>query len=91
MLDKVNKWQPPSPEHVELKKFMVEQIVVSVEHDCTIYPFDYEMLTPEKWLQKNIDKRAWELGYHVKEWDEEVKRCHERTKWIMDLKKSLNV
>lgn len=91
MLSKVNEWVPPSAEHVKLKAFMIEQITISIEHDCTVYPFDYKKLTPEEWMQKNIDKCAWNLGYHIKEWNEEVLRCDERTKWIRDLKDSLHV
>ena len=34
MLAKVNKWTPPTPDHENLKKFMIEQIESSIKFDC---------------------------------------------------------
>ena len=90
MLDKVKAWQPPTPEHEGMKKFMVEQIESSIEFDCDIsYNSEPVLLSPEKWLCEYIDKCAKGLGYHIKEWYAEVDRCKERTEWINQLRKSL--
>src|SRR5690349_4914266 len=37
MLSLVEAWQPPTPDHWELKKFMLEQITGSIKFDCTDY------------------------------------------------------
>lgn len=34
MLEKVKDWTPPSNEHIELKKFMIEQLESSINFDC---------------------------------------------------------
>lgn len=90
MLKKVIAWQPPTPEHEELKKFMIQQIKDSIDFDCnTNYSKVPELQSPEKWLDKYVDKCARDLGYHVKEWCAEVERCKEKTEWIRTLKASL--
>lgn len=90
MLHKVEMWQPPTPDHIEMKVFMIEQIQSSVDFDCTIYPHDeIKLKSAEEFRQENIAKCAKSLGYHVKEWQEEVKRCKGRTEWIRALKASL--
>ena len=90
MLDKVKAWTPPTPEHDNIKKFMIEQIESSIEFDCDItYNSEPVLLSPEKWLGEYIDKCAKDLEYHVKEWYAEVDRCKERNEWINQLRKSL--
>ena len=36
MLKKVRAWIPPSDDHIELKKFMIEQINTSIDFDCNL-------------------------------------------------------
>ena len=37
MLTKVLKWEPPTPEHVNLKDFMIGQLKDSIDFDCKEY------------------------------------------------------
>ena len=90
MLDKVKAWTPPTTEHENMKKFMIDQIEESIKFDCDItYNSEPIVLSPEKWLGEYIDEHAKDLGYHVKEWYAEVSRCKERTEWVDQLRKSL--
>jgi len=91
MLHKVEMWQPPTPDHIEMKLFMMQQINSSIDFDCTIYPHGENKLKKSvaEWRQENIDKCAENLGYHVKEWEAEVQRCKDRTEWIRALRASL--
>lgn len=90
MLEKVMAWQPPTPDHEELKKFMMEQIKGSIDCDSnTSYSKPPQPQSPEKWLGEYVDKQARDLGYHVKEWYAEVERCKSKTEWIRSLKASL--
>lgn len=90
MLDKVKEWQPPTPDHEGLKKFMIDQITESIKFDCrNIYSERLVKSTPEEYLATMISGAKCDIEYHKKEWKNEVKRCAERTKWIKDLKQSL--
>ena len=43
MLDKVNKWTPPTSEHINLKNFMISQIEESISFDCGIIHYESEI------------------------------------------------
>lgn len=89
MLDAVKEWQPPSEEHEPLRKFMVEQIQMSVEHDCNVCESDTTLLTAREWFVKERDRICRDIGYHCKENEAEKKRADERTEWLEQLWNSL--
>lgn len=100
MISKVSIWEPPTDEHVGLKKFMLDQLNQTLSHDGD--PSYYETrleevggeikdLTPEKArtiLQDQIEK---DLKYYKKEADKEEDRNNKRGNWIKDLYKSLGL
>jgi len=94
MLDKVVLWEPPSKEHHELKKFMIEQITGSIDFDCKL---DYWIekrnkiveLSVKEWLAKEKKRIQWDIDYHTKEQKEEEERASGRTMWIKQLRESL--
>lgn len=91
MLRQVENWQPPTPDHRELKDFMVEQITSSIDFDCsTEHLTPPILLAPEKWITKTINEYLWSLAYHTDELDKEISRCASRTKWVKALKRSLD-
>lgn len=92
MLYKAKQYQPPTPDHIEFKKFMVSQIEGSIEFDgMEDYYIDHapQKLTGEEWLAKERNRLLKDIAYHTKENDAEVKRTEGRNKWITDLRGSL--
>lgn len=87
MLAKVGAWHPPSSDHSEMKKFMIEQLVMSL-------PGDYAPAIPERldgatWRKREGDKLAESIVYNQKERDKEVTRAGGRTRWLKELRASL--
>ena len=60
MLEKINKWEAPTPDHENLRKFMIEQIEDCMEHDCG------------HWESTVGDKEDW---LNVSEHINYLKRC----------------
>ncbi len=87
MRERVRAWTSPTPNHENLKKFMLEQL----EHDCRKpdEPKVYEPDTPEQWLKDQLEHCEYNVEYHSKHYDEDVKRAKERTEWVQALKQSV--
>ena len=92
MLKLVVAWHPPTDAHAGLKKFMVEQIEQSIEHDCDVsYWQERELvhLSGKAWASKQLASLRKSIEYHKKKHDEEVERVNERNKWVRELRGSL--
>lgn len=91
MLRQVQAWVPPTDEHTNLKKFMIEQLESSIRFDCMIYSNADKFPTMEQYIEDGLSTERLEkdVEYYQKEWDRQVKRCEEANKWIEDLIKSL--
>ena len=91
MLKAVHAWEPPSEDHKNLKKFMIEQLTKSVKWDCDddYYNKMTEREDPFVWHKENIESCQRTIEYHKKHWAEETQRCKERTEWVRLLKESL--
>ena len=89
--DEVNLWEPPTPEHIELKKFALRQIDISCDDNWSFY--EKEMQTPkenvQEWLQAKIESEQKSLVRYKKDWQEEVARTESKNKWLSDLRESL--
>lgn len=89
MLLKVIKWNPPTPEHVNLREFMIKQIHDSIEWDCS----EYKPTIPDKaeWcnVEKHINGLKESLDYAKQSYDREVKYIESCNKWLSDLRESL--
>ena len=90
MLSKVREWKPPTPDHVDLKKFMIQQLEDSIEFDCFI-PEMPQSLSGEEYKEQQIKKALDDIDYHEKEYAKEVSRVHERNKWLLLLRESLKI
>jgi hypothetical protein len=96
MLQKVYNWHSPTPNHEQLKEFMVGQITSSIEFDCDA---DYNMkrltqLSKENPLDKYNDalRRAIsDVEYHELELINERERNADANKWISALYDSLGI
>ena len=93
MLAQVYEWQPPTPDHEELKKFMVKQITESIEWDCNSSYYQDNvphLLLGEKWRKKELARVMEDINYHAEHWATDRKNAASRTKWMQDLRASLN-
>ena len=90
MLSKVQKWKPPTIEHVSLKQFMIQQLLESIEFDCFV-PEMPQRLSGEEYREQQIKKALSDIEYHEKEYAEEVNRVYEKNKWLLLLRESLKI
>lgn len=88
MILTVQGWEPPTPEHVAFKDFMVQQLRESIRFDC--YEPD---LPPRKfgkeWYADQCARARNDLAYHEREYDEEVERLRKSKQWVEMLWASL--
>lgn len=95
MLAAVEAWNPPTSDHIELKNFMVKQIIDSIKFDCWCEDERYKYkerpikLSPELWRAKKLEKINKDIAYHTKEGIKEVKRTESCNLWIRQLYESL--
>jgi hypothetical protein len=96
MLQKAYNWFPPTLDHENLKKFMIEQITQSIDFDCdTKYAMDrLTELSKANPLDKYNDalRRAYkDVEYHETELMKERERNADANKWISALYDSLGI
>lgn len=95
MLSKVSAWRPPTSEHEDLKRFMLEQLNSSIQFDChgDYYErmLDEKMPTAEKWLKDSIKEEQSRLDYALVHLEKEKTKYTEQVEWITQLKKSVPI
>lgn len=89
MLAEVNAWEPPTPDHVELKRFMGEQIAESLRFDCWAEWVAPRRLTGDEWLALETERARHDLENSEKHHAEEVERTEKRNAWLKALRESL--
>jgi hypothetical protein len=94
MLAMVEAWAPPTREHVNFKKFMLDQLRESINFDChdpddTAKWYAGFCGTPQQWLDKEREKAAQEVAYHRQHLQEELDRTASRNSWVRELRRSL--
>lgn len=89
MLLKVVKWNPPTPEHVNLKEFMIKQIHDSIKWDCS----EYKAIIPDKevWcnVKRQVEMRKNTLKICREAYEKHIKAVASQNKWLSDLRESL--
>jgi hypothetical protein len=93
MLQHVQNWHPPTSEHLNFKKFMIDQITDSINFDCNIKYNENPVIkmTAREYLKQHIENRENDVKYHSEHYQKEIKSCEGRTNWIQELKKSLKI
>jgi len=94
MIEKVEAWTPPTSDHEGLKKFMLEQLNSTLDHDGDTGYYVDELAkakakTPGEYYQAAVDHEKWSIKYHEKEAAKEDTRDDGRGKWVSDLYLSL--
>lgn len=92
MLVQVEAWEPPTPEHVEMKKFMADQLRQSIDFDCR----GYDQLKPERhtgsiYKEKRLAEERRRLERAREAMREEEERARKRTEWVRALRRSLGL
>lgn len=87
MLVHVRTWTPPTTDHNEMKKFMIEQLTISLPGNYA--PAIPERLDGETWRKREGDRLAEAIVSDKDELAKENKRAADRTAWIRALKSSL--
>jgi len=89
MLAKVEAWEPPTPDHTNLKIFMTQQITKSISFDCGFARPKPTPATTDDWFAAAVKQASWDVSYHTKENAKEIERANGRTEWVRALRQSL--
>jgi len=91
MLLQVENWRPPTIEHTDLKRFMIEQIESSINQDCReSTASDIKKLTGDEWLELNVNSVIRNIKYYGKEHLKEIDRINKKNQWVKKLRESLS-
>lgn len=89
MLEKVNRWKAPTPDHENLRKFMIEQIEDCIEPDCR----KWNPTIGDKEDCLNVDEHVNYLKRCARvareSYEKHVAGVEARNKWLSDLRESL--
>ena len=91
MIEQVEKWNPPSDDHVGLKTFMLSQLRQSLPND-QYYDEQLEEYTrtdPFEYGKKLVKESGNDIVYHEKKLRKEVERVENRNLWLQLLNKSV--
>jgi len=90
MLESVKCWAPPTDGHAPFKKFMIEQLSMSMDSDCsTEYDVKPVRASPTDWLGTAVAELRRTIAYREKAYREEVDRTEQRNQWLAALRASL--
>lgn len=91
MLEKVQAWEPPTPDHEGFKKFMVEQLEQSISFDAAggYLPDVRLKMTAQEYKQFELQKARDRLAKDKQYLAEDLERIAGRNAWIRALKESL--
>ena len=93
MLEKAMAFEPPSAEHQQYAKFLVDQLTSSIECDCDeSYYTELKQEVPfVLWEAAKISSLERSVEYHRNEHQQEVERTSQRNRWISQLKEALSI
>lgn len=87
MRAKVEAWAPPTPEHENLKKFMLEQLQTSQMPHYD--PGPARNRSAQKWLDEERAHAAEHAAIRREDWRKSVEGAAKSTQWLADLRASL--
>ena len=85
MIDAVEEWEPPTPEHHGLKDFMMNQLRESIQFDCRYVPEQPRLKTPTEWTADRIESAERRVKYHGDELKKAQASAKTSRKWLTDL------
>ncbi len=91
MIVKVLAWTPPSEDHVDMKRFMLQQLRESIKFDCSGDPYQ-EPLPPldgEEWRTQKLAYIQKTIAYQSDALAKDTARTNERNRWVKQLRDSV--
>lgn len=89
MFKEIEAWEPPTPDHFELRNFMLAQLSESIDFDCNYKVDPPKMLDPEEWWAQELTMAEHNVEYYKERWEEELDRVRGRNEWVRALRDSL--
>lgn len=98
MLAKVEAWRPPTPEHKNLKEFMLDQIKQSLPthpskyRSATLHDDPKQALVGldhEAYRKEKVDDVLRDMEYHEKHWKDDLDRARKNNEWVNLLRSSV--
>lgn len=98
MLDKVEKFKPPTEEHRNFKSFMVQQLKDTIhyenlqeeyENDIKNLQIDQKNINPNRVRGRMLRRINKEILYHKQEIDKQKKSKKDNSKWIAQLEEAI--
>lgn len=89
MLAKALAWQPPTSDHSGLKDFMIEQLTVSMKHDCSHTPYTPVLQSAEEYRADAVKFAQEQVASAKKSHAEHLAHCKFNEAWIWALCTSL--
>jgi hypothetical protein len=91
MLEKARGFKPPTEEHKNYAKFIVDQLQQSIDFDCSTEYYDSIKYSPAfgDWVLKTQLRLAQALSSASQSLVEEYERCAKRNEWIANLRKAI--
>lgn len=89
MRAEVEAWEPPTPDHEGLKKFMLEQLDTGFPSYCR------NVYTPppdegwEVWRAEALGRAIDDVTRSAQRWEEEQERTRQRNEWLAQLRASV--
>lgn len=91
--NEVEKWIPPTSEHVNLKKFALEQIDMCDQDYTDYYNRELERIhteiLPEDYIKDNIAVCEKSVQRAKSDYEAEIQRTNERNMWLQSFRESL--
>jgi len=98
-LNKAENFTPPTSEHENFKKFMIQQLQETIKYDCNSYYYEQELHDVNERLNNinandirdNLVKRyEKDILYYTEGYEKEVENCNTSNEWVDTLLNSLN-
>jgi hypothetical protein len=86
----VENWNPPSPEHMPLKNYMIDQLNQSMDIKCEKEAVEQaEARIEQSFYDNALEMSKHDIEYHTEKQKEELKHTTIKNDWIKALKESV--
>ena len=88
MKERVIRWEPPSEDFAELKKFMIGQLDLTIR-PVFLYPVDSYTLDPDEYRQERLKNLERDIKYHQEGLEDCIATDKDRRAWLQELHRNL--
>ncbi|WP_203249765.1 hypothetical protein [Cysteiniphilum marinum] len=89
LLEQTEQWEPPTKKHVDLKKYVIEQLQTTLKYDCELRERKHKKLTARQYLLKEKKEVKEYIKHLEKRYARSKKRNEKDNQWLSDLRASL--